>query len=851
MVDAVVSVFLEKLINVLSEETSYVSKYKEQFEKLKNELLLMESFLKDAERVKRKNRTLRTIMVSLRELIFEAEDILADCLVHPENSNIASRYSVLFQSKNVKFRYQKGKRLNEINEKVSRIKENIATYLGVPILSRMDSLDAHNNLMSRWSSPVYDHSEVVGLEGDTEKIKSWLCEASDDGILAIGIVGMGGLGKTTLAQKVFNDKKFEEHFERRIWVSVSQTFTEEQIMRSILRSLGDVSVGDDNNELLKKINQYLLGKRYLIVMDDVWGSDNSWWLRICNGLPKGNGSSVMITTRNEVVARQMGVTPKRTHWPQLLNDDNSWLLFRKIAFAPVGGECTDHQLESLGKEIVEKCKGLPLAIKAIGGVMLCKRPHYPDWRRMSNHFRDEIAENGNSVMVSLQLSYDELPPYLKSCLLCLALFPEDCVIAKEQLISWWIGESFIPLRNSRLSTEVGEDCFSELSNRCLVEVVDKAYSGEIQTCKIHDLIRDLLIKIAKEDAFSDPPDPNTRRLSITTNINGQNLKSNNRLRALLTTTKNGEVNRVSSDVAKSFCNCHNLQVLDVSKSIFSVPLSSLFDEIGSLYHLTYLSLSNTHPLIEIPSSLAKLHNLQILDVSYCQNLKKLPSCIVTLENLVILDVGNCGSLECLPKGIAKLLNLQVLLGFRPARSNQIDGCRIGELRNLTKLRKLGLRLTQADEIGDDELDTLINLEELQYLHISCFDSHEDDNLVLKLDKLVPPRQLHEVSLKFYCGSVSPDWLNPISLPMLQYLSIISGNLTKLNERFWGNQNSVWKIEGLKLEALSDLSEEWAMIQQVMPSLRTLNVSWCPELESFPIEDVGFKGGVWKMGDQRG
>ncbi|KAH7566362.1 hypothetical protein JRO89_XS08G0144000 [Xanthoceras sorbifolium] len=190
--------------------------------------------------------------------------------------------------------------------------------------------------MDGWSSPVYDHTQAVGLEGDTRKIKDWLFEAKD-GLPAIGIVGMGGLAKTKIAQKVFNEREIENHFDRRIWIFVSQTFNEELIMISILRNLGDANVGDDYRELLRKINQYLLGKR-----------------------------------------------------------------------------CPNSELEVIGKEIVEKCKGLPLAIKTVGGMMLYKPPHLREWQKTTERFREELAEIDDFVMVSLQISYDELPPYLKS-----------------------------------------------------------------------------------------------------------------------------------------------------------------------------------------------------------------------------------------------------------------------------------------------------------------------------------------------------------------------------------------------------------------------------------------------------
>ncbi|XP_031286999.1 disease resistance RPP13-like protein 4 [Pistacia vera] len=850
MVDAVVTVFLEKLLNTLSEQSRFVNEFRDQFKRLEKELQLMQCFLKDADRHKRKskNETLRQIMANLRELIYEAEDILADCqLQSQDDDQLSNSWLNCIYPPNLQFQYGTGKRLREINEKITHIKDDISSLLNIPLFNRMETNDICNGRSDRWSGPVYDHTQVVGLEGDTRKIKDWLIEA-EEGILAIGVVGMGGLGKTTIAQMVFNDREMENRFERRMWVSVSQTFTQEQIMRSMLRTLGDASVGDDGGELLRKISLYLSGKRYLLVMDDVWSENTDWWQRIHEGLPKGKGSSIIITTRNEKVAQRMGVKEEKVHRPRFLSSDDSWLLFRKIAFAATGGECMYPLLQDVGREIVEKCQGLPLAIKAVGGMMLYKAPTYPEWRRTANNFLDELSENDGSVMASLQLSYDELPSYLKSCFLSFSLYPEDCVITKEQLVHWWIGEGFVPVRNGRSSIEAGEDCFSGLTNRCLVEVVDKTYNKTISTCKIHDMVRDLVIKAAEEDAFFRSNGMSCRHLGIKSEMQKKQLIGNSKLRALLSTTKSAEVNNIASSIATKFSECCYLRVLDLSRSIFEMPLKGLLNQIGSLQHLTCLSLSNTHPLIQLPPSLEKLNNLQILDVSYCQNLKMLPPYIVSFKKLRVLDVSHCGSLEYVPKGLAKLSNLEVLLGFRPARSNQFEGCRISELRNLTRLRTLGLQFTCGDEIGGDEVNALINLNELQFLSISCFDSHGSD-LIAKVDKLYPPQQLDELSLSFYPGKTSPIWLNPASLPMLRYLSVSSGNIESMHESFWGENNTIWKIEALMFESLSDLGLYWVELQEVMPSLRIVNATWCPELHSFPIEDVGFRGGVWIKEEQ--
>lgn len=847
MVDAVVTVFLEKLVGALADEGQIVTEFKDQFEKMKRDLQLMQSFLKDADRLKRKNQTLRALLDVLRELIYDADDILADCEIRFKDVEIKAGCLLCFPPSQLPFRSQTGKRLKDINQRIGEIKEDMRSYFVAPTHGQ-PSAPEYIDEIQRWSSPIFDQNQIVGLEEDASKIKGWLFQAND-GLTAIGIVGMGGLGKTTVAQKVYNDRRVEDHFDKRMWVSVSQTFSVEEIMRSMLRNLGDASMGDSRGELLNKIHQYLSGKSYLIVMDDVWSLETGWWTRLCDGLPKGNGSSIIVTTRIEQVARRMGVVEGHIHRPKLLSQEQSWLLFCKIAFAENRGVCQYPELEDIGREMVKKCGGLPLAIKAVGGIMLCKPPLIAEWRRIARNFSDELSENDDSVLASLQLSYDELPAHLKSCFLCFSVYPEDCVIFKDQLIHWWIAEGFVPMRNGRLEIESGEDCFTALVNRCLVEVVEKNYNGKVNTCKIHDLVRDLVIRVAKDEAFCKMDGAGSRRLGLRSSINSKCLQPNKKLRALLSTTNTGEANNFSSNIAKKFCECQYLRVLDVSKSVFEADLKDLLSQIGLLKHLRYLSLRHTHPLVQAPCAMEKLENLQILDLSYCHNLRTLPPYVTTLEQLTILDVGYCGSLEYMPKGLGKLSNLQVLVGFRPSRSSFSDGCRISELKNLTQLKILEFRMTRGDEIADNELDTLSHLKQLQILTINCFDNYGSD-LEMKLNQLSLPRQLNELSLKFFPGELTPKWLNPFSLPNLQYLSMSSGDLAHMNPQFWGSERKIWKLQGLMLESLSDLEEEWSTMLQAMPSLRLVSVSWCPKLEGFPIEDVAFRGGVWRREEER-
>ncbi|KAK1259685.1 Disease resistance RPP13-like protein 4 [Acorus gramineus] len=843
MVDAVVGVFLDKLINALASERRKVIEFRDEFENMKSQLYLLQSFLKDAEKSKRKDHIVRALVDGLRELIHDAEDILADCqLQASKQKQTSDKWLVYVSPLELAFRMKTGNRLRDINRKIASIKDDMRTYLTSTLVTSTNSEEANGNV-ERWSSSFFDMTQIVGLEDDANKIKRWLFQARD-GLTAIGIVGMGGLGKTTAAQKIFNDRQVEDHFEKRVWVSVSQKFKEEDIMRIILKNLGDASIGTDRGELLRKIHQYLSGKSYLIVFDDVWSVDNGWWSRLSDGLPKGNGSSVIITTRNRQVATKMGVVDQRIHQPKVLTMEEGWSLFCKIAFAGSGGRHIDTRLETIGREIVEKCDGLPLAIKAVGGIMVCKSS-ISEWRRIADNFNEELSKNTDLVMVSLQLSYDELPSYLKPCFLCFSIFPEDCVMLKDQLIRWWIGEGFVPSKNGKLAVDTGEDCFLGLMNRCLVEVVDMSYNGRVYTCKIHDMVRDLVMQMAKEEAFCVLKDGCCRRLSLTSYIEENNInKVDLRLRALVSTASMNEVNKISPDVFEMLSKSRNLRVLDISESIMEAHDKDLLSDVGSIPHLACLTLRNVHPLTQVPPSIKKLGNLRILDLSFCHNLKRLPSCITILENLIVLDMSCCGSLQCMPRGLGKLSNLQVLLGFKPSSPSCQDGCCLAELRSLSMLKTLELRITQAEEIADDELNALQDLEGLQHLIINCFNSYGPD-LVEKLNRLSLPRRLHELSLKFFPGDRSPAWLNPMSLAELDYLSISNGNLSQMHPSFWGAERFTWGLQGLMLESLAELEVEWEKVHQAMPSLRMLCVRWCPNLETFPLDDVGFKGGMWR------
>lgn len=353
-------------------------------------------------------------------------------------------------------------------------------------------------------------------------------------------------------------------------------------MKTMLKQLGEDTYGLDMGQMLPKIKQALEGKDYLIVMDDVW-SVHGWWERLLAGLPKREGQSsvVIITTRKESVAIEMGVEKTRIHQPRVLNEEESWALFCRISFSSEKEAMQHYELEGLGKDIVKKCCGLPLAIKTVGGLLKSKTLSTDVWRRIHNNFHDELAtrDGKSSVMASLQLSYDELPTSLKQCLLCFSIYPEDSVISAEQLVHWWVGEGFVQGKDTRTAIELAFDYLSELISRCLVEVVkQRGFDGRVYTCKMHDLVRDLTIKISREESFSSfdehgkqRPGIQSRRLGFTGEEDVKSLNKNSKLRAFLMMNSTPV-----SDKTIPLFRVRSLRVLDFSlNKLENIPIHKL------------------------------------------------------------------------------------------------------------------------------------------------------------------------------------------------------------------------------------------------------------------------------------
>ncbi|XP_073358717.1 disease resistance protein RGA5-like [Aegilops tauschii subsp. strangulata] len=366
----------------------------------------------------------------------------------------------------------------------------------------------HSAVDPRLSALLADEAHLVGIDGPRDDLASWMLE--DESSLAkhrkvLSIVGFGGLGKTTLAREVY--RKIQGHFHCQAFVSVSQKPNVKKIMKDLISQLPckeDFAKGIDTWDEAKcivKIKELLQDKRYLIVIDDIWSI--SAWNAIKYAFPENDFSSrIVATTRIVDVARSCCLDGNgRMYEIEALSDLHSKILFFKRIFG-LEDRCPD-VLKQISNKILKKCGGLPLAIITISSLLATKPVVKDEWERVRRSIcsaldKGRSLDGMNSI---LSLSYNDLSPNLKSCLLYLSIYPEDYVIVRDILVRRWIAEAFISEERGQSKQEVAENHFYELINKSMVQPVEIGYDGKACACQVHDMMLELIISKSVEDNF--------------------------------------------------------------------------------------------------------------------------------------------------------------------------------------------------------------------------------------------------------------------------------------------------------------------------------------------------------------
>ncbi|KAH7513318.1 hypothetical protein FEM48_Zijuj12G0187400 [Ziziphus jujuba var. spinosa] len=374
MSDIVVSFVLENLKNLLIYEANLFLGVKEQVDLLKDDLGFMISFLKDSEGKQNEDYTAKEVISQIRDATFEAEDVISMYMAQVIKQRRRNLLQKLFHS------FGHATMLHDVASETTRIKNKIdniyanKSRFGIEAGSLSHLGEDEERLPVQCRRDV-EEVDMVGFDNDTTTLVHQLTDGSLQ-LEVTSIIGMGGVGKTTLARKIYNNSRIKNHFDCCAWVIVSQQYKTHRLLLDMMKcfmSLSDEIFKKSDEELKHKLRDNLKGRRYFVVMDDVWKPEV--WDEIKAAFPdESNGSRLLITSLEKAVATHASPTPP--YFLPFLDEEASWELFCKKVFR--GEKCPSY-LESLGRQLAESCKGLPLSIVVLGGVISSNSVKYLKW----------------------------------------------------------------------------------------------------------------------------------------------------------------------------------------------------------------------------------------------------------------------------------------------------------------------------------------------------------------------------------------------------------------------------------------------------------------------------------------
>ncbi|THU62352.1 hypothetical protein C4D60_Mb01t04240 [Musa balbisiana] len=597
VLDAFISGLVGTLKDMAKEEVDLLLGVPGEIQKLHDILSNIQSVLHDAEQRRIEDEAIKYWLTELKNAMYDADDILDECRTaaekwtpresDPRPSTLCG-FPFFACFREVNFRHEVGVKIKGLNDRLEEIS------------ARRSKLQLHLSAaeprvvprVSRITSPVME-SDMVGerLEEDAKRLVEQMTEQDlSKNVVVLAIVGIGGIGKTTLAQKVFNDGKIKASFRTTIWACVSQEFSGTDLLRNIIEGAGGkYNREQSRSQLEPTVERLLRGNKFLLVLDDVWDAQ-IWDDLLRNPLQGGAaGSRVLVTTRNEGIARQMKAA--HGHLMKLLPPEDGWSLMCKKATMNAEEEGNAQDLKDTGMKIVEKCGGLPLAIKTIGGVLCTRGLNRNAWEEVLRSAAWSRTGLPEGVHGALYLSYQDLPSHLKQCFLYCALFPEDTEFRGSAIVKLWIAEGFVEARGDVTLEETGDQYYRELLHRNLLR--SQPFRPDYKNySKMHDLLRSLghflsrdeslFISDVQNEGRSAAVPMKLRRLSIVANETMDiwdivsSIKQHESVRTLLVEGKRGYV----KDIDDSSKNLLQLRVLH----LMHANIESLPHYIGNLIH---------------------------------------------------------------------------------------------------------------------------------------------------------------------------------------------------------------------------------------------------------------------------
>ncbi|XP_052113138.1 putative disease resistance protein At3g14460 isoform X2 [Arachis duranensis] len=848
-------------------------------ERLKTALLGAAALVAHAEMKQFGNPLVREWLDRLRDAVYRAEDLLdADITKAATQKEVGSSLNPM------NFFINRDRKMVDKMESVVRKIEDLVKQKDPLGLEKIPTGS------SSWRTPTSSlvRGNVYGREDDKKALVQMLNYNSEHHLSVIAIVGIGGVGKTTLAQWLYNNEELMKRFDLKAWVCVSENFDIIETTRNVIKEISPNSQGLENfNSLHRALKEELSNKKFFIVLDDVWSDDLDNWSNFMTPFQQnGNtGSIVLLTTREENVAS--AVQDCRPYFLRKLSEDYCWSVFAENAsFPESNGRAA---LEEIGRKIVKKCDGLPLAAETLGRLLRTKHD-VEEWNKILMSHIWGFSVQKSKIIPALLISYFQLPPHLKCCFVYCALYPKDYKFEKDELIPLWMAEALLTPEGGKSLEEIGREYFDELTSRLFFTKNNDRDDYFV----MHDLLHDLAIFLAGDfycnlEELGKEEEIRIQPRHLCANVRYCSSKLHN----LISEVKSLRTLLLFGDSSSSYCNIEAatcdilskfkyLRALSfcklggVSRYMKSSSFSILVvvpDSIKELVHLRYLDLSWTN-IKTLPESLCNLSNLQTLKLYHCRKLTTLPTGLHKLLKLQHLDIRET-ALEEMPRKISELKELHVLSSFVVGK-HEDNG--IQELGGLGKLHG-PLEIKKLENIVDVEQAASAKIMNKNHIDELCLEWSSGEDTVSSseretdmLNKLEPQNGLKQLKITGYKGTIFPDWLGRCSynnmtsvclvscknccmlpslgqLPSLKSLRVQGFDmLTSIGEEFYKNEGDhrsshIAPFPSLERLEFEDMArwEEWHLPEsKAFPQLKRLEIRNCGMLKEEMLNQVFFR-----------
>ncbi|KAL0348714.1 UNVERIFIED_CONTAM: putative disease resistance protein RGA1 [Sesamum angustifolium] len=785
MADVCVSVVLKRLAPSIEDgirkEITLLLNADKEAQSLSQKLKKIHEVLADAERKGVEDPRVKSWLHKLQNIAYDIDDALDEW----ELANIRQKLLQDDDAANSNSDIDSWRRRLD-----SIAQENENEFNFIPNLGR--AADS-KKFKSNPSKSFVDVSKIHSRDHDKKTLVTKLLSKSRsgqgddvhvDGVPVISIVGTGGMGKTALGQLVFNDDQVKNQFKLKIWVCVSDPFDEIKIAKAILEDTDRASSSlSEPQTLLKAVEKSISGQKFLLVLDDVWEEDDSKWESLKECLKSGDpGSRILVTTRKTRVAQIMGTTYRHTLEP--LSDSYCWSVLSQLAFQ--GRGVTDREMpKETGMEIAKKCKGLPLAAKTIGGLLLFKTS-IQEWQEILDSKMWKLEKVRKDLFPLLTLSYNELHPAVKRCFSYCAIFPKDEWIYVDKLIRMWMAQGFLSSSGSsgRELERTGYDYFGDLAMRSFFQDFEKdreKVDNRIVRCKMHDIVHDFAQFLTNDECL------------IVERIKGG---------AQIVSAHDARHLNILQDERTSDSKPFSILRTENLRSCFCQTNEIPVNLLNSLKKVRSLSLRKCK-LEDVPEEIGDLIGLRYLDLG--QNpLKHLPETIYDL----------------FPQGFEKLTNLRTLRSFCVRGSNKLEW--------LKELNQLGGSVRIEIDGNVDVVDAKkADLKSKKFILKLTLDVRGAQVQVIE-EALQPHSNLQ---ILYFQGQPLPKWI--LNLTNLRRLTLDNGIIQKsgVASYSWPPLGKLPLLEYLEVEKLAMRHIGYDFLGITAASSESLSLSIYPELKT--------------------